>query len=69
LSHVLRKAFRRSLENKGSILTIIFLNDEKFASSPELDRLPFERYDEKEILKVFIVKNYLLSFFHFSISV
>ncbi len=39
----MRKAFRRSLENKNSTLFIIFLNDEKFAGEASPDRLLFER--------------------------
>ncbi len=36
------KAFRRSLENKGGIPTIIFLSDEKFAGRALPDRLLFK---------------------------
>jgi len=39
----LRKALRRSLENKNSNLFIIFLSDEQFAGKALPDRLLFER--------------------------
>ena len=49
LTHVLRKAFRRSLENYNCIQLIILLRSEKFAGGAPPDRLLFERYEEKEI--------------------
>ena len=49
LSNISRKAFRRSLENYNGIPFLIFLSNEKFASPAGLDRLPFERYEEKEV--------------------
>jgi hypothetical protein len=39
----LRKALRRSLENKNGIPFIIFLSDEQFAGEASPDRLLFER--------------------------